>query len=162
MTLTSTQLLGIRPTLISCVCVVSLKNKQLHKQPKTDVTLHSGQDVVSLSMHLFMHSIFFSSNGNWSTHEAFWSASQAKFISSTQVFCLSVCPAPPFLPPSSFFSTSLFLSLFCLCLTLSDGFSVSRLGDWFQLWMAVRRAACTLVCSKDCTLLWLCDELLAL
>lgn len=59
---TSTQLLGIRPTLISCVCVVTLKNKQLHQQQKNSTTdvLHYNQArmLFSLSVHLSIHTVF--------------------------------------------------------------------------------------------------------
>lgn len=55
------------------------------------------------------------------------------------------------------------ISLFPLYLhpTPLDGFSISGCGDWFLLWTPGRQTASRLLCSKNCFLPGLCDELLA-
>lgn len=170
---TSAQLLGIRPTLMSYICVVTLKNKELHQQQKAtwlmahyiwaSVCLVCWCIRLSHDFCFFLISNHTQGKLNCSTYEAFLSVSSQGnvYLIHTGLFCLSACPPTLLLP--FFLSACMHLSLplLYLCLTLPDGFSVSGLGDWFQLWMAGRRAACTLVCSRDCTLLWLCDELLA-
>lgn len=117
---TSAQLLGIRPTLISCVCVVGLENKQrknICSIPTAQRMWHYNQDrmLFRLSMYLF-HQLYlfflsYHTQGklNWSTHEAFWSAFNPGnvYLIHPGFLCLFVCPRPRFSPLSSF----LFLSL---------------------------------------------------
>lgn len=85
---------------------------------------------------------------NCSTYETFLSVSSQGnvYLIHTRLFCLHVHLHSFCLP------LHVLVCLFLLCLTLPDGFSVSGLGDWFQLWAAGRRAACTLMCSRNCTL----------
>lgn len=84
----------------------------------TDVTLQLGQDVVYPCIYPSIVCFFFQikPKRNWSTHEAFWSLfiPGNVYLIYPGFFCLSVCPSPPFLPPSSFLSVSLSL------LSLSD------------------------------------------
>lgn len=150
---TSTQLLGIRPTLISYICVVTLKNKQQQQQKKQ----YDWWNVTSGPAFCLVYWCCLS-------HDFCSFKSHPREIKLLNLWNLFVCiqsrkcllnPHKAFLsacPPTLCLPLHVLVCLFLLCLTLPDGFSVSGLGDWFQLWAAGRRAACTLMCSRNCTL----------
>lgn len=154
---TSTQLLGIRPTLISYICVVTLKNKQQQQQKKQydwwNVT--SGPAFCLVYWCCLSHDFcsYFKSHPREIKLLNLWNLfvciQSRKCLLNPHKAFLSACPPTLFLSSSQ---CTCLVCLFLLCLTLPDGFSVSGLGDWFQLWAAGRRAACTLMCSRNCTL----------
>ena len=164
--LTSTQLLGIWPTLMNCASDVSPENKHAHAQQEKQhyrckITIRQECCLVYLCVNLSVVSFILfqiTPKGNKSIN------SQAFLFRTGNVYLihpwasLSLCPPPPCLPPSSSLCVHLPLpslpsppSLPSLP-SLSDGFSVSGLGDWFRLWMVGRRAACTLVCAAGTAL----------
>lgn len=127
------------------VCVRSLKNKQSRQQWK--MTDAAG------------HPLMCSRLSSWAriTKELQDNLTTLVFI-WTPCFVFVFIPQNVCLPPSR--------SLCLPPLSVSEtkeptGFTVSELGDWFQVWMAGTQATCTLMCSRSSSLLWLGDELLA-
>lgn len=146
---------------MSCICVATLRNKhrQQKQRSRCSFTVRPGCCLACLCICLLIETLSFfeiSSKRKQMFKKCLWDLwmcikPKKCVFNSHKLLYLSAYPPKDFL--LSFLCLP--LSLLCLCLNLPDGFSISGLDDWFQLWTAGRQAACTLVCSRDCSLtLW--------